>query len=424
MNPIQSPRGTRDILPDRQPAWQYVTETARQTAGQLSFRPITIPSYEEAALFHRSIGDGTDIIDKELFLTRGIRSTEEETYALRPEATAGVVRAFIQHGMHTWPQPVRLYTILNVFRYDRPQKGRYREHTQFDVEYFGDTGPFADAWVIFTTWSFLNRLGLSGLELQLNTLGTSVERSRYAAQLQEYFRPLRDRISEDSVARLEKNPLRILDSKDPRDKEFMDAAPRLSEALGPESQAHFDAVRQYLEKWRIPYRLNEQLVRGLDYYSHTAFEWTVSGQEGQQSSLGGGGRYDGLLPQLGGSTVGAVGAGLGLDRIIETCEQQGVFDRLTQHRPDAYLVAADTAGKTAVIELIPELIAAGLSVDAGLDKDSVGAQMKAAAKSQSRWAVIIGATEAERGEVAVKDLESSEQRTVSQAELVSFLRDA
>ena len=210
---FQSPRGTRDILPADQAVWRHVCTTADQYARLMGYQPITIPTYEELALFQRSIGSGTDVMDKELFLTRGIRVEEgTESYALRPEGTAGIVRSFIQNGMQTWPQPVKLFSLVNVFRYDRPQKGRYREHVQFDIEYFGDFGPFADAWVIYTTWQFFQSLGLEGLKLHLNTLGTSEERQRFVEALKEYFLPLVDRLSSDSAHRLEGNPLRILDS--------------------------------------------------------------------------------------------------------------------------------------------------------------------------------------------------------------------
>jgi len=410
---IQAPRGTRDILPDQQPGWRHVAETVRAVSQQLSFRPITVPTYEELALFTRSIGGGTDIMDKELFLARGIRSEEESQYALRPEGTAGIVRAFVQHGMHTWPQPVRLFSIVNNFRYDRPQKGRYREHVQVSLEYFGDFGPFADAWVIFTTWTILSRLGLKSLMLQLNTLGTKEERLAYEDALRQHLEPLRDQLSEDSRSRLESNPLRILDSKDASDRRLVADAPKLSGSLGEASQAHFESVRRYLDSWQIPYELNPSLVRGLDYYCHTAFEWTVADAGGQQASLGGGGRYDGLLPQLDGPNIGAVGAGLGLDRVIEECERQGTLPT-EQAKPDLYLVAADEAGREVAVRLIAELTKAGLSVDANLSKEGFGPQIKAAGRSGARFAAIIGADEAGAGEVTLKNLENGEQERLAQ----------
>jgi len=419
---IQSPRGTRDILPAQQPSWRFVLETVRGVAEQLSFKAITVPTYEELSLFTRSIGSGTDIMDKELFLVRGIRS-QDESYALRPEGTAGIVRAFIEHGMHTWPQPVRVYSIVNNFRYDRPQKGRYREHVQISLEHFGDFGPFADAWVIFTTWTMLSRLGLKGIVLQLNTLGTSEERAAYAETLHAYLEPHTQELSEDSQTRLESNPLRILDSKDANDQRLVSEVPALRETLGETSRAHFEAVKGYLEAWGIPYELNTNLVRGLDYYCHTAFEWTVPGHDGQQASLGGGGRYDGLVPQLGGPNVGAVGAGLGLDRVIEECERQGLLGDLKLATPDVYIIAADDTGRTVAVRLIGELTTAGISLDAGLGRESFGSQMKAASRSGARFAVIIGAKEAEKEEVTLKDLGSGEQQRIRIENLTSNLND-
>jgi histidyl-tRNA synthetase len=298
---VQAPRGTRDLLPADQPVWQLAIRTAHTAASRLGFAPITVPTYEETGLFHRSIGAGTDILDKELFVVKGVKAEEETApYALRPELTASIVRAYIQHGMHTWPQPVKLYSIASNFRYERPQKGRYREHTQFDVEYFGDKGAFADAWVIFCNWEFFHLLGLTGITLKLNTLGTPDERQRFKEALVGHFTPLRHRLSPDSQTRLDINPLRILDSKDPADRELCGQAPNFAHYLGEGSQVHFQAVQSFLTEWGIPFTLDPYLVRGLDYYSHTTFEWTVAGKTGQQDSLGGGGRYDGLLPYLGG----------------------------------------------------------------------------------------------------------------------------
>jgi len=340
---LQSPRGTRDILPDEQPLWQLVRRTAQEVAEQFAFQPITTPTYEDLRVFERAIGGGTDVMDKELFLTRGTRSEEGEgtEYALRPEGTAGIVRAFIQHGMHTWPQPVRLFTFVNNFRYDRPQKGRYREHVQFDLEAFGETSPFADAWIIAATWQFLSRLEIKGLILLLNTLGTSEERANYSKALQEYLEPLKEQLSSDSLKRLTLNTLRILDSKDAGDQKVLLEAPRLLDFLSLESKAHFEAVQNYLKYWNIPFKLDSALVRGLDYYSHTAFEWIVEGSAGQQASLGGGGRYDGLVTQLGGpSTVGAVGAGIGLDRVVEELAIQQAENLPSSVKPEVFILCA------------------------------------------------------------------------------------
>ncbi|HSI21332.1 MAG TPA: histidine--tRNA ligase [Verrucomicrobiae bacterium] len=413
MATIQSPRGTRDILPADQAAWTHVTRAAAKVAAQMGFQPITIPTYENRELFQRSIGEGTDVMDKELFLVRGIETEPgKEEYALRPEGTAGIVRSFIEHGMHTWPQPVKLWSFVNCFRYDRPQKGRYREHTQLDVEFFGDATPFADAWVLLTMWQFYKEVGLGDrVELKINTLGTPEERAAYVDTLREYFMPFRDQLSEDSQKRLDKNPLRILDSKNEGDRRLCDAAPRLKDNLGEASKAHYAEVLRQLGMWGIPIVEDPFLVRGLDYYSHTTFEWVPTGIEGQQASVGGGGRYDGLVSKLGGPATGAIGFGIGLDRICELVVDSGVA-LPEMPKPDYFLVAADAAGRGYLErEVLPKLLAEGKSVDAALGKEGVGAQLKQAGKVRAKQAIIVGEQEVEKGEVVVKDMASGEQTT-------------
>lgn len=412
-NPIQSPRGTRDILPEQQPAWSFVTAAAHRIARQFGFLPITIPTYEEISLFQRSIGEGTDVIDKELFLVRGVQSEADAApYALRPEGTAGIVRAYVQHGLHTRPQPVKLYTLLSVFRYDRPQKGRYREHTQFDLEYFGDSGPFADAWIIYATYSFYRSLGLSNLKLKLNSLGTSEERSAYLQRLTEYFEPLQDRLSEDSRRRLHTNPLRILDSKDKEDQAISANAPHLWDSLGNESRSHLETVQQYLDRWEIPHFIDHFLVRGLDYYCHTAFEWVVEGNEGQQGSLGGGGRYDGLLTQLGGPSVGAVGAGLGLDRVIEEMESQGIAIEPLGHA-DCYVATSEESTHAYAQEVIQQLMKAGCKVEANFSRSNLGTHLKQADRLGISRVILIGQEEAIGNHLTVKNLTDGSQSSFS-----------
>jgi histidyl-tRNA synthetase len=408
MSSLQSPRGTRDILPEQQPLWQFAKAVGERVATQLGFAQITTPTYEYRALFDRSIGEGTDIMDKELFLVRGRSAEGDDEYALRPEGTAGIVRAFIEHGLHLKPQPVKLYSFVNNFRYDRPQKGRYREHIQFDLELFGETGPFADAWIILATYHFLTELGLKGLVLQLNSLGVSEERAAFEHALTEALQSKHDQLSPDSQARLHKNPLRILDSKDSRDQALLNELPSLSDFFGEASTLHFKAVQEYLTGWNIPFVINSRLVRGLDYYSHTAFEWVTEGAGGQQSSLGGGGRYDGLVVQLGGQNIGAVGAGIGMDRVIEEMERQGITPPVLDKKLVA-VIAADTESKPAAARLAGKLIAEGKNVLANLDRESLNSQMKAANKHGATVAYIIGEQERAAGQVLIKDLATGEQ---------------
>lgn len=421
MQLLQSPRGTRDILPEQQPVWQFCLDTARKVAEQMGYLPISTPTYEEIALFERSIGEGTDVIDKELFLVRG-RKSEEESYALRPEGTAGLVRSYLEHGMRTWPQPVKLYTILNCFRYERPQKGRYREHFQFDFEYFGEKGAFADAWVIYTGWRFYQALGLKNIGLSLNTLGAATERAAYSQKLVAYFTPLKQQLSQDSQDRLAKNPLRILDSKDPIDQEKKQGAPILLESIGEESKRHFQEVQNYLKTWKIPFEINPHLIRGLDYYSHTTFEWVARGREGSQDSLGGGGRYDGLLTILGGQDGGAVGTGIGLDRTVEEIISQGLAENFHLLAPQIVVLSGDHGIHSQAQEVIEELYQQGFWLDTYLGKESLASQMKSAGRSGARFALIIGADEATANQIAVKDLRSGKQELVPRSDLIRHLR--
>lgn len=412
MSTIQSPRGTRDILPQDQAVWRFVRNAAEKVAAQMNFQRIQTPTYEEKALFSRAIGGGTDVIDKELFLVRGIQTEAgSEEYALRPEGTAGIVRAFIEHGMHTLPQPVKLWSFVNCFRYDRPQKGRYREHTQFDLELFGDPSAWSDAWIILAMWQFYKEVGLGEkVTLKINSLGTSEERALYVGALKGYFEPLKNQLSEDSQRRLETNPLRILDSKDERDKDLCKDAPKLLFSLGQESGEYYSEVLRLLSTWKIPFEEDTSLVRGLDYYSQTTFEWVPRYLTGSQASVGGGGRYDGLVSQLGGQNVGAVGAGIGLDRICELILDTGVEIPVVEG-PEYFLVAADTAGQAKIeSEILPKLLAEGKTVDAVLSKDSMSAQMKQAGRVSAKKAIIMGQQEVESGQVVIKDMESGEQQ--------------
>ncbi|CAN5169840.1 histidine--tRNA ligase [soil metagenome] len=412
MPDLQSPRGTRDILPEEQPLWEFAKATASRVASSLGFAPITTPTYEYKELFQRAIGEGTDVMDKELFLIRSRASLDgEESYALRPEGTAGIVRAFIEHGMHLRPQPVKLTSFINCFRYDRPQKGRYREHVQFDVELFGEKGPFSDALIILATYRFLTELGLTGLKLHLNSLGLSEERKAYQDALVAALSSKKGELSEDSQKRLEVNPLRILDSKDRGDQALIASIPELSTFFGETSASHFAQVQEYLTAWQIPFELNPRLVRGLDYYSHTAFEWTTEGAGGQQSSLGGGGRYDGLLIQLGGKDCGAVGAGIGLDRVVEELERQGITPPVAVKPETVAVILATPTARLKAAGLVSKFLWEGKQVIANFDRDTVGAQFKQADRAGAKAAYILGNEELANGTVTIKDLASGEQHT-------------
>lgn len=410
MSTLQSPRGTRDVLPDQQPLWDFAKQTGARVASSLGFSTITTPTYEYRQLFERAIGEGTDVMDKELFIVRSTATEAgQEEYALRPEGTAGIVRSFIENGMHTWPQPVKLTSIVNCFRYDRPQKGRYREHVQFDLELFGEKGPFSDALIILATYRFLTELGLKGLTLHLNSLGLPEERKAFQDALVASLQGKKDELSTDSQNRLSVNPLRILDSKDSRDQALLESTSPLSDFFGDASKAHFAAVQEYLTAWQVPFVLNPRLVRGLDYYSHTAFEWTTETAGGQQASLGGGGRYDGLLMQLGGKDIGAVGAGIGLDRVVEEMERQGITPPAPAASETVAVILASPAARAKAAGLVSTFLWEGKQVVANFDRESIGAQFKQADRGGASLAYILGDEELAAGEVTVKDLASGEQ---------------
>ena len=417
-NKLQSPRGTRDILPADQPVWQKIRKAAEETAQLFNFSPITTPTYEEAALFTRSIGDGTDIMDKELFLVKGIRAEDDAQYALRPEGTAGIIRAFIEHGMYTKSLPVKLYSLVNNFRYDRPQKGRYREHIQFDCELFGGKKPFNDALIIYLNWVFFQKIGLKNITLKLNTLGTVEERAEYIAILKKELSGRINEISYDSQRRLEVNPLRILDSKDPKDQKILNELPKLIDCLGADSLASFEEVKALLDQWKISYTVDPFLVRGLDYYSHTAFEWVITNAEGQQGSLGGGGRYDGLLVKLGGNDLGAVGSGIGLDRVVEEWLKQ-YPEPLSETNPEVFLI---TTAPNNIPTPLEQLIQANLTVEVGNPEQSIANQLAKANKLKAKYAVIVGEEEVTENKVTVKNLSSGEQSTIESSQLISALK--
>jgi histidyl-tRNA synthetase len=319
MTPIAPPRGTRDLLPDEAPAWRWLHDTHAAVAGKHGYQPIDTPVFEATELFARSVGDGTDIVDKEMytFTDRGERSL-----TLRPEGTAPVLRAALGAHLDQRWRPVRLQYAMPMFRYDRPQAGRYRQFHQVGAECIGERDPCYDAEVIEVAWRFMAELQLAGVDLQVNTLGDREDRKRYRAALVDYYAPLRDSLCEDCRRRLDVNPLRLLDCK--ADARHVDGAPLISEHLSDESRAYFAAVLTHLDGAGIPSTHNQRLVRGLDYYAHTAFEfWHVS-LAGAQNALGGGGRYDGLAEEIGYPATPGVGYALGVERLLTVASDQGV----------------------------------------------------------------------------------------------------
>ena len=315
-----APRGTTDVLPDEWPYWRYVRDTAESVCARFGYRRIDTPIFEHAGVYLRTAGEGTDVVEKEMYV---FEDRGEDTLALRPEGTAGVVRAYLENGMANLPQPVRLYYVAPNFRYDRPQAGRYRQHTQFGVEAIGDGSPLVDAEVIQLLTTFLRELGLTSYALKLNTIGDAVCRPAFIEALRDYYRPHLDDLCPDCRQRFDKNPMRLLDCKDERCQPLLERAPSLHDFLCDECRAHFNDLRAYLDALSIPYTLDERLVRGLDYYRRTVWECHPF-VEGSQSSILNGGRYDGLAELLGGPPTPGIGFGSGIERLIINLKRDGV----------------------------------------------------------------------------------------------------
>lgn len=422
MPTFRAPRGTRDLLPAERAVFDHLRRTADDLAARYGYHPIETPLFEQASVFERGIGEVTDVVEKELFRIVP-RTDEKESWALRPEPTAGIVRAYVQHGMQTWPQPVKLTTTGPMFRYDRPQAGRYRQFWQFDVEAIGDPGPAIDAEIIELGLRFYAEAGVDGVEVLVNSIGDPACRPAYLAGLTSYYREHAAALPPAEQDRLERNALRLLDSKDPAMAELNAAAPRITDRLCEACAAHFEAVKAHLDALRIPFRVEPGLVRGLDYYTRTAFEYYVAGREGQQQALGGGGRYDGLVELLGGKPTPGIGFGLGLDRVALVLDEQGASSAGATAGPLAVVVGADPDDTVARLRVATELRAAGLRARADLGRRKLGRQLEAAGKDAAHFAVILG-DELAAGQVQVRDLLAGTQRTVAVGDLARELARA
>jgi histidyl-tRNA synthetase len=387
-----------DLLPEHIGPWQHLEAVAREQFRRSGVREIRTPMLEATELFARGIGEGTDVVGKEMytFLDRGERSC-----TLRPEGTAAVVRAVIQHGL-LGQGPQRLWYGGPMFRYERPQKGRQRQFHQIGVELLGAADPRTDVEAITIAWDLLEALGLDDLTLELNSLGTPEDRARYRTELVRWLEVHLEDLDPDSQARVHSNPLRVLDSKDAGTQALLAGAPQLADALSGESHERFFRVRQGLEALGIPFRLNPRLVRGLDYYGHTAFEITSS-HLGAQATVCGGGRYDGLVEQLGGPPTAAVGWALGLERLVLLLAQRQASPP-GPTSPDLYVVNRGEAAEGLALQLARRCRLAGLAVELDLSGSAFAKQFKRADRSGARWAVVIGETEAAQGMVVLKDL--------------------
>jgi histidyl-tRNA synthetase len=414
MPTFRAPRGTRDLLPPERRALLRLEGIASDLTRRYGYAPIETPLFEQTAVFERGIGDATDVVEKELFRL-ATRTEEGESWALRPEPTAGIVRAYIQHGMQTLPQPVKLTLTGPMYRYDRPQAGRFREFRQFDVEAIGDPGPAIDAEIIELADRFYRAAGITDPVILLNSIGDPACRPAYVAELAAYYRGHLDRLPALERDRLERNPIRLLDSKEPVMTEINAGAPLITDHLCPACAEHFEAVRVHLDVLGVAYRLEPRLVRGLDYYTRTAFEVYPAGAAGQQSAVGGGGRYDGLVELLGGRPTPAIGFGLGLDRVLLALQASDAA-AVPEPAPVAVVVGADPAATAERLRIATLLRAAGLVARAELGQRKLGKQLEAAARDRAHFAVIVG-DELADGQVQVRDLEAGTQKLVGVEDL-------
>jgi len=394
-----APRGTMDILPEEQPYWSYLYRHIAEVVEVFGYQRIDVPVFEDTDLFARGVGEGTDIVDKEMY---SFQDKGGRDLTLRPEFTAGVVRAYLQHGMKTWPQPVKLYTVGPIFRYERVQAGRYRQHTQFDIECIGELDPAVDYEVISLAWELYSRLGFAGLGLQVNSTGCPRCRPGYLQRLVTYYEGHRDDICDDCKRRLERNPLRLLDCKNPECQPIIVEAPHIDRFLCDECEGHFLRLRRYLDVVGRPYTVNHRLVRGLDYYTKTVFEVWAAGI-GAQNAICGGGRYDGLAEQLGGEHTPGIGFGSGMERLVLTLKEQGIEVPGVPVSQVALVYRGEEAKERAV-QLVDGLRREGIRAGLTFGDRSLRAQLRAADREGVRYVLIVGDEELARGEVTVRDM--------------------
>ena len=414
---FQSVRGMYDVLPSEEGAFQYAQNLFAQLCQGAGYHRIDTPLVEDAAVFQRGVGNETDIVEKELY---NFPDRSGNQLALRPEPTAGIVRAYIEHGMGSWPQPVKLFTSGPMFRYDRPQAGRQRQFYQLDVEIFGEAAPSADAQVITLANRFLKKLGLAGYALQVNSIGDAACRPKYKKVLIEYLEAHQSKLGQDCQKRLKSNPLRVLDCKEASCQPIIAAAPQTLNHLCKACQAHFTGVLEYLDDLGIAYELNPLLVRGLDYYTRTVFEF-YGAREGSQSALGGGGRYDGLVELLGGQPTPGVGFGLGIERLWLELQADNVA--LPESKPVKVFVASlGEPARLAAFRLIEQLLDADVGATGAVDKNGIGTQLGRADRLGVPYALIIGQKEVVDKTIILRDMSSGAQEMIPLAKIVGELQ--
>ena len=412
---LQKPKGTQDILPLEAARWQYVENLARETFKKYNYGEIRTPMFEHYEVISRSVGDTTDIVTKEMydFYDKGDRHI-----TLRPEGTASVVRSFVENKLFApeVQKPVKLYYIGSMFRYERPQAGRLREFHQIGVECFGSKNPATDVETIAMAYQLFGDLGIQDVTLHLNTLGSPESRAAYRQALIDYLTPLKETLSKDSQRRLDENPLRVLDSKEKEDKLAVENAPSILDYLDEESQAHFDAVRDMLETLGIPYVIDTNMVRGLDYYNHTIFEF-ITKVDKAELTICAGGRYDGLVEYFGGPETPGFGFGLGLERLLLILEKQGI-ELPVDSQMDVYIAVLGEGANSKALELVQALRQQGLTAERDYLSRKIKAQFKSADSFKATTVITLGESEVETGQVTIKNNASRQEMTVRLEELM------
>ena len=414
----QAPKGTRDILPAEIYEWHYVEEAIAKLCNCFGYKEIRTPVFEHTELFQRGVGDTTDIVQKEMytFSDKGGRSI-----TLRPEGTAGVVRSYVENGMASMPQPIKLYYIIPAYRYENVQKGRYREFHQFGVEVFGSQGPSIDAEVISILALLFERLGLKQVNLNINSIGCPICREEYNEKLRNYFRPMLSQLCKNCGGRFERNPLRIIDCKEEQCKKFTADAPALLDNLCGECLAHFEGLRSGLENLGIAYNVDKSIVRGLDYYTKTVFEF-VSENVGTQGTICGGGRYDGLVETCGGAPTPGIGFGLGIERLLLELDSQGI--QIPEPAAmDLYIATIGGKADTFAQRLVYKLRAQGVGADTDHMGKSLRAQMKYADKMGYTYNIVLGDEEIESNRAVLKNMKTGEQKDISIDSIIDRMKN-
>ena len=415
---LQKPKGTYDIYGKRSLMMNYLKEVFSNLIDKYNASYFETPMFESSELFHRGVGETTDIVSKE---TYDFKDRGDRNMTLRPEGTAGIVRSFIENKLYAESLPLKAWYMGPMFRYERPQAGRYREFYQIGFECFGTYDPMMDAETISIVYNFFNLLGLKGVKVNINTLGDKESREMYHKALMDYFKPYLNELCDDCNRRFEKNPLRILDCKVDADKEFMKCAPRMTDYLNEVSKEHFSLVKNYLDAMNIDYEVNSNIVRGLDYYTHTVFEVVADIKDfGSQNVLAGGGRYNNLVENIGGPSVPGVGFAIGVERLLLALEYEGL-DNIEFNPVDVYIFGASDNEKEYIMKLANDLRGSGFKIDVDYESKSFKNNFKRADKLKSKFVIIIGEEEVKTKVLTVKNNKTKEEYKVSIDELIKFL---